>query len=58
MSACPLIRLARLWCQKCEACLTRAGHAPHIGLQYVVQQRILKDVLLTCNFREGGDLRA
>ena len=28
------------------------------GLQYVAQQRILKDVLLTCNFREGGDLRA
>jgi hypothetical protein len=28
------------------------------GLQYVAQQRILTHVLLTCNFREGGDLRA
>ncbi len=63
MSACPPIRLARLWYQR--MCSVEPQHAAalhaaalHIRLQYVVQQRILRDVLLTCNFREGGDLRA
>jgi len=41
-------------------CSVEPQHAAalHIRLQYVMQQRILRGVLLTCNFREGGDLRA